>query len=49
MEQARVVPDREWVEDEVEWVVENWGQEGIVSALPAGQRYLINKGFLVFN
>ncbi len=26
MEQDGVAADREWVEDEEEWVVENWGQ-----------------------
>ena len=44
-----VAADKEWVEDEVEWVVEDWVREEIVFALPAGQRYLINKELPVFN
>ena len=44
-----VATDKEWVVDKVKWAVENWVREEIAFALPAEQKYLINKEFLVFN
>jgi len=43
-----VATDKEWVVDKVKWAVENWVREEIAFALPAEQKYLINKEFHVF-
>ena len=43
-----VATDKEWVVDKVEWAIEYWGREEIAFALPAKQKYLINKEFHVF-
>lgn len=56
MEQGQEVKDQEqavaaeWVAvaDKAEWVVKDWGQGAIVSALPAGQRHLIKEESPVF-